>query len=72
MNRKEVLPEEHAGSIPNHSGSARRRLDDRALLTCSLLIAVAVPFLLPHMHDRYFFLADALRPARRPLRRARP
>ena len=38
----------------------RRRLDDRALLTCSLLIAVAVPFLLPHMHDRYFFLADVL------------
>lgn len=38
----------------------RRRLNNRALLTASLLIAVAVPFLLPHMHDRYFFLADIL------------
>jgi Gpi18-like mannosyltransferase len=38
----------------------RKRLNDHALLTCSLLICVAVPFLLPHMHDRYFFMADAL------------
>ena len=38
----------------------RRQLDDRALLICSLLVCVAVPFLLPHMHDRYFFVADAL------------
>ena len=38
----------------------RRNLSDRALLICSLLICVAVPFLLPHMHDRYFFIADAL------------
>ena len=38
----------------------RDELDDRALLVCALLIAVGVPFLLPHMHDRYFFLADAL------------
>ncbi len=38
----------------------RRRLNDRALLTCGLLISVAVPFLLPHMHDRYFFMADIL------------
>ena len=36
----------------------RKRLSDRALLVCSLLICVAVPFFLPHMHDRYFFLAD--------------
>ena len=38
----------------------RRQLDNKALLTASLLIAVAVPYLLPHMHDRYFFLADVL------------
>ena len=38
----------------------RKQLDDRALLTCSLLICVAVPFLLPHMHDRYFFISDVL------------
>lgn len=36
------------------------RLNDRALLTCSLLICIAVPWLLPHMHDRYFFMADVL------------
>ena len=38
----------------------RRELDNRALLVSALLICVAVPFLLPHMHDRYFFLADVL------------
>ena len=38
----------------------RRQLDNRALLVCSLLVCVAVPFLLPHMHDRYFFIADVL------------
>jgi len=38
----------------------RRRLDNKALLICSLLVCVAVPFLLPHMHDRYFFIADVL------------
>ena len=30
------------------------------ILALAALIAVAVPFLLPHMHDRYFFLADVL------------
>ena len=38
----------------------RRSLDERALLACAALICVAIPFLLPHMHDRYFFLADVL------------
>lgn len=38
----------------------RHRLSDQALLLCSLLIVTAVPFLLPHMHDRYFFIADVL------------
>ena len=38
----------------------RGRLNDRAVLLLAVLIAVGVPFLLPHMHDRYFFAADAL------------
>ena len=38
----------------------RRRLNDRLILTAALLMAVGIPFLLPHMHDRYFFAADAL------------
>ena len=38
----------------------RRHLDAQALLACAVLISVAVPFFLPHMHDRYFFLADVL------------
>ncbi|MBQ7144697.1 MAG: DUF2029 domain-containing protein [Oscillospiraceae bacterium] len=38
----------------------RKRLNQRALLTVSVLICLAVPFLLPHMHDRYFFMADVL------------
>lgn len=38
----------------------RRDLNDRALLVSALLISVAVPFFLPHMHDRYFFIADIL------------
>lgn len=38
----------------------RDRLDNRALLVCAFLICVGVPFLLPHMHDRYFFIADVL------------
>ena len=38
----------------------RRRLNDRAVLGAALLFAVGIPFLLPHMHDRYFFCADIL------------
>ena len=38
----------------------RRSLSREALLIVTLLICVAVPFFLPHMHDRYFFLADVL------------
>ncbi|MCR5575778.1 MAG: glycosyltransferase 87 family protein [Oscillospiraceae bacterium] len=38
----------------------RKRLNDRAILTLLLLMAVGIPFLLPHMHDRYFFAADVL------------
>ena len=38
----------------------RRRADDRTVLLAAVLLAVGVPFLLPHMHERYFFLADVL------------
>lgn len=38
----------------------RGRLSDRAILLASLLLAVGIPFLLPHMHDRYFFACDVL------------
>lgn len=38
----------------------RRRVNDRALLAVAVVLAIGVPFLLPYMHDRYFFLADVL------------
>ncbi|MBR2581757.1 MAG: DUF2029 domain-containing protein [Oscillospiraceae bacterium] len=38
----------------------RKRLSDRAVLGAAVLLAVGIPFLLPHMHDRYFFCADVL------------
>ena len=38
----------------------RDGLCDRSLLICCLLTVIAVPYLLPHMHDRYFFIADVL------------
>ena len=38
----------------------RDRLQTRGILAVALLMAVGIPFLLPHMHDRYFFLADVL------------
>ena len=38
----------------------RRDLSDRAILGAAVLLAVGIPFLLPHMHDRYFFAADIL------------
>lgn len=38
----------------------RKDVTDRTLLVCSLLICLGVPFLLPHMHERYFFIADVL------------
>lgn len=36
----------------------RRSLTDRTLLAATVLFAIGIPFLLPHMHDRYFFPAD--------------
>ena len=38
----------------------RRRLTDRAVIALALLFAIGIPFLLPHMHDRYFYAADVL------------
>ena len=38
----------------------RRCLNDRAVLGAVVLFAIGIPFLLPHMHDRYFFAADIL------------
>lgn len=38
----------------------RRELNERALLAAAVLLAVGIPFLLPHMHDRYFYAADIL------------
>ena len=38
----------------------RRRLSDRSVIALALLFAIGIPFLLPHMHDRYFFAADIL------------
>jgi len=38
----------------------KNRISDYTVLATALLFVVAVPFLLPHMHDRYFFIADVL------------
>ena len=38
----------------------RGRLTPRAVIALNLLFAVGIPFLLPHMHERYFFGADIL------------
>lgn len=38
----------------------RRRLNDKAVFAAAVLLAVGIPFLLPHMHDRYFYAADIL------------
>lgn len=38
----------------------RDEIDNRVLLGVSLLFCIGIPFFLPHMHDRYFFMADIL------------
>ena len=38
----------------------RGAVNDEVILTAALLFAVAIPYLLPHMHDRYFYGADVL------------
>lgn len=38
----------------------RAPLDDKTLLTCATASLILMPYLLPAMHDRYFFPADVL------------
>ncbi len=38
----------------------RKSLDDRGILLMALAMAVGIPFLLPSMHERYFYLAEIL------------
>lgn len=38
----------------------RKALDDTVILGFALLLAMGIPYLLPHMHDRYFFTAGIL------------
>lgn len=38
----------------------RKSLDTRIIFGMTVLLAVAIPYLLPHMHDRYFFAAGML------------
>lgn len=38
----------------------RKKLDNRIIFGMTVLLAVAIPYLLPHMHDRYFFAAGML------------
>ena len=38
----------------------RRELDDTVILGFALLLAMGIPYLLPHMHDRYFFIPGVL------------
>ena len=38
----------------------RDRLDRRTCFAVAVVLVIAVPFLLPRMHERYFFLADVL------------
>ena len=38
----------------------RRSLDDTVILGFALLLAMGIPYLLPHMHDRYFFISGVL------------
>lgn len=36
----------------------RGRLDNRLAMSMAVVLCIGVPFLLPYMHERYFFLAD--------------
>lgn len=38
----------------------RHCITNESLLGLALLLVIGIPFLLPHMHDRYFFMADVL------------
>lgn len=38
----------------------RKKLNNRLFLLLSVIMVTIIPYLLPHMHDRYFFAADIL------------
>ena len=38
----------------------RKKLDDTVILGFALLLSMGIPYLLPHMHDRYFFISGVL------------
>lgn len=38
----------------------RKSLSERTLLAAAALLVIGIPFLLPHMHDRYFYASDIL------------
>lgn len=38
----------------------RKRMNIHVAMAMAAVLAIGVPFLLPHMHERYFFLADAV------------
>lgn len=38
----------------------RKNLGDKQIIIAAALLSLGIPFLLPHMHDRYFFLADVM------------
>lgn len=38
----------------------QKDIDNHVLLGVAVLFALGVPYFLPHMHDRYFFIADIL------------
>ena len=38
----------------------RKELTNEIILGAALLLCLGIPFILPHMHDRYFFVADVL------------
>lgn len=38
----------------------RKHINERAVLSVAVLLVIGIPFLLPHMHERYFFAGDIL------------
>ena len=38
----------------------RDEIDERVLFAAAVVFCLGVPYFLPHMHDRYFFMADVL------------
>ena len=38
----------------------RKHMNKNIILGAALILSLGIPFILPHMHDRYFFIADVL------------